>query len=369
MAHGRHVIRRGGAGVNEALRKEIAAEALVSCGEGIGWQALLQKKPLRIAYLGGSVTQGYADGEIRFATAFPAVVERDLRARGAEIRSTVVAEPGMDSLICGLLAETEIIPHAPDLVFLEFAINDTTLRHNVHSFESLLRRMLELPSHPAVCLLIMRSVSDYSCESFMLPMAEHYALPCIDLRRGLAKPLSEGRMIWTDFADNESHPHEAGHRLLADCVLHLLDTAAAQPQTAQKPLPEPWLDVPFLHMHRLTPGDYPGIETQAPVVGTGEWFFSEAWELSERPGCGMTIRMNCRAAVICFETHHLEHYGSCRVTVDGKPAREPLRSNSIYGWGNPRHMIVLQAEEPGEHVIELMPFDGIFRVLSIGVTD
>lgn len=354
--------------MTEELRRQIAADTLVSCGEGIAWHALMQKSPLKIACLGGSVTQGYADNEVRWQTAFPAQLERALRARGIDTEMTVVAEPGIDSMICSMLAETDIIPHEPDLVFLEFAINDTTLRHNVHSFESLLRRMLLLPSHPAVCILMMRSAKGYSCESFMLPMAEHYGLPCISMRKGLEKPLESGAMQWTDFADGESHPHEEGHRLLTDCILHLLDTALAEPETAPKPLPEPWLDVPFLTLHRIVPGTYPEIETGAPVVDTEEWFFRQAWELSGKKGCGMTIRMECRSVIVIFEVNNQPEYGSCRVTVDGVPMREPLRSNSIYGWGNPYHMILLQAEETGMHTITLEPFGGMFRVLSFGVT-
>lgn len=351
--------------MTDELRKKIAAGSLISCGEGIDWAGLFAKKSIRIGWLGGSVTQGYANGEIRWQTAFPALVAEDLRAKGLTVDCDICAEAGMDSLICGVLAGETVLSHKPDLVFLEFAINDTTLRHNVHSFESLLRRLLTMDKPPVVCLLLMRSASGYSCESFMLPMAEHYGLPCINLRPGLEAAMSAGEMQWGDFADNESHPHPAGHRLLADCVLHLLDAAKHSPQSKPRPLPEPWLEAPFMDMQRLSPGEYACIETAAPVVQTGEWYFPAAWELTE--GCGMTLRLTCTAVVVYFEAHRLPEYGSCRVLVDGVPMREPLRSNSIYGWGNPRHMIVLQAEEAGAHTIELQAFDGIFRVLALGV--
>lgn len=352
--------------MNETLRGQIAEHAPVCLGDGGAWRAFLQKKHLRTLYLGGSVTQGYANYEIRWQSAYPMLTEQLLQARGYTVETTVIAEPGMDSMTCGVLAEKEFLPLEPDLVVLEFAINDTTLRHNVQSFESLLRRILMMPSRPIVCLMMMRSANGYSCESFMIPMAEHYGIPCISIRNGLEPFLADGSLTWAEFADGESHPTPEGHQLMAECLVHLADAGSRAPD-APKPLPEPWLDAPFTALHRIVPGDYPEIETDAPVKDTYEWFFKQTWELAE--GQHLTLRMQCRSVTVVFESHRIPEYGSCRVTVDGVPLREPMRSNSIYGWGNPRYMTVLLAEEPGLHTIELTAFDGLFRVLSLAVTE
>lgn len=355
--------------IESEVRAEIAKTALIGTGRGIAWDTLLKKQPLRICYVGGSVTHGYAQHQV-YKDAFPALTAAALADMGITAETTVIAEPGMDAMAANLLADRCIIAAEPDIVFVEFAINETTLRPSVWSVESLVRRLLTAKKPSVVCMLTLRNFSGYSAESYMLPLAEHYGLPCISVRQGLNAALEAGKLTWSDYADEESHPNPDGHRVIADCVAALFAAARNLPDEPHVPLPEAWLDAPFLSMRTLFPGDpFPACLTMSggSVVDTKEWFFDRAWEL--KAGESITVELNSRIIELAYEEDTLDDLGRCVLTLDGQPLREPLRANSIYGWGNPRHAEILLEPQAAPHVLKLHAEDGRFRLLGIGFSE
>ena len=352
--------------IPESLQQQIAADALDSCGSGIRWQSLLRQKKLTIGLIGGSVTQGYSSAGFS-PNAYPTLFAEGLRSRGYDTEIFVCAEAGMGSMEGNLLADSQILCHHPDLVVLEFAINETTLRPSVMAFESLVRKLLCQPEPPVVCLLLIRSMNDYSCESFMLPLAAHYGLPCVRLRKGLNPVLERGALNWEDYGDADSHPNDDGHRLLAECLLHLIDSARSLPDEQAVPLPEPWFDAPFQAMQYIRPSaDSAAVQTDAPIAARQNRSFPAAWRLSADTGA-MQIHTECEALLIFYETHHLPEYGACRITIDGEPLNPPiLHSNSIYGWGNAKYVIAVSPQPRAVHTVILEPTEGCFFVLGFG---
>lgn len=359
------------------VSRRVAADALVSCGVGMPWHDCLTQNHLKLVFLGGSVTAGYAGGQMH-ADAYPQLCAADLRARGLDVTLHVLATAGMDSMQGNALAARDILPlfaqpaTRPNLVILEFAINETTLRHSVLQFESLLRRFLEQEAPPIVCLLLLRSANDYSCESFMLPMAEHYGLPCISLRRGLNPQLAADVLQWTDYGDDEGHPTPAGHRLLADCLMQLLDVASASAQSPRPPLPAPWLEAPFSALRFYAAGECPvGCATDFICEPRACGLYHRAWVGTG--GQHFTLTCTASTLVLFYEVHHLPHYGSARLLLDGQPVRHPLMNgaflhgNSIYGWGNARTLVVFQHDAPQTHRVELLPETERFYLLGVGI--
>ena len=358
--------------IADALRRQIAERSLVSTGTAADWQRLLERKSISVGFMGGSVTQGFANGVI-LADAFPELICRELEQMGYAVTKSVCADAGMDTLTGNLLAERVILSQKPDLVFLEYAINDTTLRHSVLSFESLLRRLLTAEKPPLVCMILTRSAHGYSCDSYMEPVAAHYGMPCINLRYGLAPVLESGEMQWEDFADAESHPNPDGHRVIADAVLYLLEQGRKQSSPENTALPEPWLGAPFAAMEALLPNSDGGfVQTDAPVCPRQEYFFHSAWAVSEKTGA-WTLSGTLSAVILYFESDNDPAYGRCRVLLDGEPVRNALlqdsvlETNSIYGWGNSRSILLLNGKDAMPHTLTLEPLSGTVYVLAAGI--
>ena len=352
--------------ISEEIRKTVSENSLQSTGAGIPWQTLLHKKELTLGFIGGSVTQGYANGDV-YKKPYPALLCDLLRERGYSVKEAACAAPGMNCMVGTLLADRFILSQKPDLVVVEFAINETTLPPSIHAFESLLRKLLTAEQPPVVCLLILRNASGYSCEPYMVPMAEHYGLPCVTLRKGLNPFLEQGALAWQDYADEESHPNPEGHLMLAECLLHLLDSAKDLPDEPPQALPEPWLGAPFTALRYLTPEMMTEVQTESPVVKKENWAFPTAFALHPKTGA-WSFSYTGTALVLYYEVHSLPEYGDCRILLDGEPMKQPvLHGNSIYGWGNILHCTVFHSEQPETHTVRLEPLDGTFYSAGAGV--
>lgn len=359
--------------ISDSLRHEIAEHSCISCGTGIPWQLFFQKKKLKIGFMGGSVTQGYIQQQIA-KEPYPFIFRQLLSDQGYSVETICCAAAGMDTMQGNALAQKEILDKSPDLVFLEYGINETTLRHSVLSFESLLRKLLEAENPPIVCIFIVRSKQGYSCESFMRPIAEHYGLPCVCLPSGIGTPLTEGRLNWEDYADAESHPSTDGHRLLAECLMYLLEQAKSIPEAPQTPcpLPEPWLDAPYRRLQWFPAGTLTQADTDFETVTRDDTYYPLVY-CGNADHARFILNIEAKAIVLFFEAHHLPEYGSARVLVDGKEVSHPLinqsviHCNSIYGWGNAMPLLLVDEEETKAHRVALTPIERNFYLLGIGI--
>lgn len=353
------------------IRREIIENSLVSCGTDLPWQQFFQKKKLTVGFMGGSVTEGYAQYQI-YQEAYPQMFIQGLKAQGYDTELVCCAAAGMDTLQGNMLSQREIIDKKPDLVFLEYAINETTLRHSVLSFESLLRKLLHGDQPPIVCILIVRSKAGYSCESFMRPIAEHYGLPCVSLPSGISAPLEDGRLVWEEYGDAESHPTPDGHHLLAECLLHMVEKARECKDFKPFVMPEPWLDAPFEQMQWLSVGEIEGLHTNFSVEPREKAYYPTIWK-GTAPDGEWILEIEAKAIVLMFEAHRIPGYGSAKVLVDGKEVSHPwmnqsiIHGNSIYGWGNAMPLVILDEDTSRPHRVTLNVVEQNFYLYGVGI--
>ena len=355
--------------ISDTIRKEIAENAVGSTGAGGAWHEILSRKKLTIGFMGGSVTQGYQNLHV-MAQAYPQMLADTLRSEGYEIETLICAEAGMGSMAGNLLADELILEKKPDIVFLEYAINETTLKPSVIAFESLVRKLLLHQNPPAVAFLFLRSANDYSCEGFMGEIAAHYGIPFVSLRKGINPVLERGDLEWNAFADQESHPNPDGHLLLAECLLHFLHVMREQPAAPFSPLPNAWLEAPYENMRFLRPcASCECVRTNSPVLPNPHLYYPEIWMVNAEHGT-LEITVKCRILLLFYLVHRLPEFGSCEIEVDGTPMKKPvLHSNSIYGWGNENHVIAVNAAKADIHTVTLKPHEKNFCVLGFGICE
>ncbi len=347
------------------LRKQMAERSLVSVGRQIPWKQFLAKPHKCLGFFGGSVTQGYAHQQV-YDLSYPQIFANRLQVHSDSVSLHCCAAPGYDSMVGQALAERMVLRHQPDFVVLEYAINETTLPPSVRAFEGLLRTILAQPNPPIVCILIMQNIRKYSCACFMEPIAAHYGLPCISLCGSLQQAMDEQTMVWTDFADEESHPHPEGHQLLADCLMALFD-AAAQQQTdcPLPPMPEPWIANPYQQLHWIF-ADTPNVQSPFALQPRADLDFPVVW-LGTPEDTLFSLVLNCRTLVVMYEMHHLDKYGDCCIELDGMSIPDPvIRTQSLYGWGNPRHRILVDMPDAASHRLTLTVTARQFHLLAIG---
>ena len=116
----------------------------------------------------------------------------------------------------------------PDLVVVEFAVNDEGDETKGICFESLVRKILGLPWNPAVVLLFSVFANDWNLQTRLAPVGERYGLPMVSVLDAVSPQFSlkreEGRVISKNqYFYDMFHPTNLGHTIMAKCLGYLFD--------------------------------------------------------------------------------------------------------------------------------------------------
>lgn len=224
-------------------------------------------KPLRIAYLGGSITAaaGWRPKTLAwFKQHFP-------QASISEINAAI-SGTGSDYGACRL--QEDVLAQHPDLVFLECRVNGGG-GFERQSVEGIVRRIWRTDPRIDICFIYtisqgmlagLQAGRPPGFGSVMEGIANRYGIPSIDLGVEVAKREKAGALVFkTDqapadklaFSKDGVHPGDAGHDLYRDIVvrsiLAMQGVGGGQPHALPEPLvPHPWEDATLLPIAQAT---------------------------------------------------------------------------------------------------------------------
>ena len=211
------------------------------------WERLERGESARIAVVGGSITQGagascperswgwlFCDGWRR---AFPR----------AEISFVNAGLGATGSLIGSFRLKRDVLDRKPDVVVVEFAVNDDNTRECAESFEGVLRQLLSHPREIAVAVLGMTARDKCSAQEWQGKVAGHYGVPFVSWRDALFAPFVQtGKIEWADISPDVVHPNDIGHAYAAALLLRVLsDRHAAWKASGNPPSPPPPMPAPL----------------------------------------------------------------------------------------------------------------------------
>ena len=141
-----------------------------------------------------------------------------------------------------------MFPAHPDLVVVEFAVNDAG-RDSVADMERIVRKTWTVNSRTDILFIYTVARNDLALFSKgRLPpavdqhetVATHYGIPSIIFGRALAKSLGSGQLRWEDFSTDECHPTRAGYelynKLLGEALAALLTSNTSYAHQLKAPL-------------------------------------------------------------------------------------------------------------------------------------
>ena len=183
---------------------------------------------ITVAYIGGSITQGAGATPIntecysyksfcRFA---------DLTGAKENVHYVKAGVGGTPSEL-GMIRFDRDVRHGekdPDVVVVEFAVNDEGDETKGDCYESLVRKILKLDSKPAVILLFSVFADDYNLQDRLMPVGYQYDLPMISLKNAVTPQFydKENRIISKNqYFYDIYHPSNLGHTIMADCIANL----------------------------------------------------------------------------------------------------------------------------------------------------
>lgn len=331
-------------------------------------------KKITIGTIGGSITQGtaasttderYANRALQWwAKTFP---KAQLDFVNAGIGAT-------DSYIGVHRVDADLLSKKPDVVIVEFSVNDTDAALNLQTYDSLVRKILQAENHPAVILLFTTQEDGTSLQDTHMQIGSAYNLPMISYKNAVLPEIEAGKFTWKDISPDNIHPNSVGHGIIGELLWSYFNSVYAkldQIDTSDLTFTAPpvtrdlYAKGQLLDSKTLTPKTMQGFE-QAEVSNQfpNDWTTKEGGELTfEVTGSNI--------GVLYYKTVDGKSGQYC-VYVDDRLI-QVLDGDFTGGWGNyAQAQQVYTSDMPSTHTVTIKQLEGTdltqFTVLGLLVS-
>lgn len=363
----------------EAQRTFMIENSLMTLGDTSRMVNVMKKaangEEITIGYIGGSITEGYGvqPDQCWAKLTYDALCEMFPDTKVNYVNAGLSGTP---SILGVVRAERDLFgDKKPDIVFIEFAVNDGGEQMNKYCYESLVKKSLDKENDPAVVLLFTVLKNRYSCQPWMKTVGEHYKLPMISVGNVINPMFDAGYMEWEKYSDDESHPNIWGHELVKDFIMNYFEqvkTIAEEADGAQTipALPESALySTDYANMEYLGRGDLNVQSVEGFIERDNVATSFDGWTYRGRAGGSITFTAEFKTLFLVFFCNNADNLEDAEVIIDGKSVIT-LPSNKPGGWGNPEADLAWSGEG-GEHTVEIKiaPSEsgGLYNFAGVGV--
>ncbi len=231
----------GEADLESPYYEKMLEKSLVQMGNPARLQRAIDRarsgEDVTVAFIGGSITQGAGAIPInrecyayKTFQQFCALVGKGTDENIHYIKAGVGGTP---SELGMLRYERDVLRDGsvkPDIVVVEFAVNDEGDETKGECYDSLVRKILAAENRPAVILLFAVFADDWNLQERLSPVGRAYGLPMVSVRDAVVEQFyrkpGEGKVFGKNlFFYDCYHPTNLGHRVMADCIGHLFHSA------------------------------------------------------------------------------------------------------------------------------------------------
>ena len=370
------------------------ADSLMSDGNNARLKRVIEKaqngEDVYIATIGGSITEG-AGAQLyincyaySFYTAFAKEFGKD---GGNNVHFINAGLSGTPSTLGVIRYERDVITknegHKPDLLIVEFSVNDADDPTNGQTFEGIVRRALNEDNEPAVVLLFSVFKSRWNLQDRLKPIGDYYGLPMVSVKDAVVPRLEDGSVTNTKYFADEYHPTNYGHKIMRDSLMYLIRTVAEQETEEPVAVPEkPLMSDAFDNVVMvgadtegvtLTAGGFKSTDTNvfSTKFENGLVCFPENWKHGAADGSeSFVLKAECRSFLLAYKKTTESSFGEVEILVDGQVVKT-VNGKEAGGWNNPYTLVLLNEDEVGEHTLEVRMAAGSedkeFTILAVGI--
>ncbi len=350
---------------------------------------LRRGEPVTLAVIGGSITEGAGAASyqecwasrlyVRFKTEYAA-------ESGAGVFLVNAGVGGTNSPFGYMRYRRDIVNRVPardpdglpDLVVIEFSVNDWEEPTGHRCYESMVKEILDSPNEPAVILLFAVFRNGFNLQDDLKRIGERYGLMMVSIKDAFYAHFGKELTKEGFFAD-EYHPTSLGHRMMTDCLMQAIGEAAGA-ETDEKPEPEaqPVYGTDFTGLQTIF-GDTPA---EGFTVDRGGFRSSDAHSYHNKPVgwvCGenffhdaddpeepMRITGVFRKCLVAWKASDDPAFGAAEIFVDGRLVKKVRGGEGK--WGQSEVALVLDEREAAEHTLEIRAEAGKkFTVTAVGL--
>lgn len=184
---------------------------------------------LVIGFLGGSITQGSLSSTPKTCYAYLVYEWWKKSFPNAAFSFVNGGIGGTTSHYGGARAWKDVLCYRPDIVTVDFSVNDDANEFFEETYEGTLRRLLAAPSAPAV--VVLNNVfydTGKNAQDYHNRIADHYGIPHVSIKDTVYPDVESGKIVRADITPDNLHPNDKGHRLVAEEICKLLDSIKAE---------------------------------------------------------------------------------------------------------------------------------------------
>lgn len=331
---------------------------------------LKKHRPVTIGYFGGSITAA-GNGWREQSAAW---LEKEYP--GAIIHSVNATIGGTGSDLGAFRLRREVLDKDPDLVFVEFAVNDygqdTTRIHQ--AMEGIVRQIWHHSKQTDICFVytisapMIEDIRNHRLPRSAFAMeeiADHYQIPSVHFGLEVVKEVDAGRLIFKGnkpeengklyFSHDGVHPYsETGHRLYTKALGRSLQLMAnAHPAKRLKHAlvspfnSENWEEAAMIDLNHLTTtGKWEKLDTASNKIAQ---IMGAPILKSTAPGSSIIIKF--RGTLVGLYDVVGPGGGQYEAYIDGKKVRDYLRFDK-YSTYNRKQYFILPPVSDGIHTAE-----------------
>ncbi len=388
-----------------AAYREMIAGSLVQAGNNVRLKTVIDRarrgEDVTIAFLGGSITQGAGAVPINKACYAYQTFKRfcELTGKGTDenIHYIKAGVGGTPSELGMLRYDRDVLRNGavtPDIVVVEFAVNDEGDETKGECYDSLVRRIYASPNKPAVLLLFSVFANDENLQERLSKVGRSYDLPMVSIKdcvvKQFYKKAGAGRVVSKNqFFYDCYHPTNTGHIIMADCLLHLMKTVDDSAMDLEEPdigsIRPPYgaefQNVKLLDRKqsgaalKLSCGDFTETDEELQAVEMDENLFPTKEFPNNWMHCQgdapFEMDIRCSALILIFKDSASPETGCAEVYVDGEKVL--FADPKVNGWTHCNPLICFRGREYKEYHVEVRMQPGDenkkFTILGFGYVE
>ena len=367
--------------VNDEHYAKMISASLVSKGNNFRIKKVIEKikngQDVFYTPLGGSITEGGGPASFRdgYAYQFFKKLQDKFNPGGSNIKMNPCGLGGTGSAE-GLMRYhqnvVELVGHVPDLLIIEFAVNDEAGTENIRGFEQLIRTALS--ENPECAVIGLYSAAPYqNSQKEKIPLGCHDGIQQVSIQNAVDNnngefDLNTDSVFYVDYV----HPSTMGHTIMCDCLMNLVTQIDSDAEDSPLEIPEDYevSDSCFSNFTHILPDYAPSYKGNAGVKFSAGSFTTRdfapqtpAQDLISFPynwmkpvskeNEAMKIEVVCKNILIIYKGTGC---GTAEVLVDGV-VTDTLDGNKE-SWNTSNFKSFIKAKKAALHRIEIRMVSG-----------
>lgn len=196
------------------------------------YSKLKNKDDITVAYFGGSITEGVGSTDKKtkgwrshttnwLAETYP-------ESKITEVNATI-GGTGSDFAVFRL--DEDVLKYSPDLLFIEFAVNDSDMPGCEEYEEAIIRRVLKTSPKTDIVLVLTctqrifeKTLRGEYPDSFISyeALSRQYGLPLVNIGEEINSRVRAGEGDYMTYTKDSVHPNDLGHKIIAARAIRFL---------------------------------------------------------------------------------------------------------------------------------------------------